>query len=156
MHQLEIDGFRADEILHQELGVTAELPLLNHLMFMVTFGNSSADIDKLVAALTTLAQKYYQPNFSPYSANPMPFSGSDWVLSPRDAFFAPSEALPLKETINRISAELVCPYPPGIPVLMPGEIITVEAVEYLQAVIAAGGMVTGCADSSLVTLQVVS
>ena len=156
MEQLDIDGFTADEILHQELGVTAELPLLNHLMFMVTFGNSSEDIDKLVAALTTLAQKHYQADVSPSHGNPMPFSCSDCVMSPRDAFFAPSEALPLKEAINRISAELVCPYPPGIPVLMPGELITVEAVEYLQAVIAVGGMITGGGDSSLATLQVVS
>jgi arginine decarboxylase len=63
--------------------------------------------------------------------------------------------VPIAQAIGQISAELVCPYPPGIPVLVPGEVITGEAIEYLQQILAVGGMVTGCADSSLQTVNIV-
>ncbi|NES84447.1 MAG: aminotransferase class I/II-fold pyridoxal phosphate-dependent enzyme, partial [Moorea sp. SIO2B7] len=53
--QLGLSGFEADEILHQQLGVTAELPMLQNLTFMISFGNTHADIDNLVAALTQIA-----------------------------------------------------------------------------------------------------
>ncbi|MCZ0899137.1 arginine decarboxylase, partial [Microcoleus sp. HI-ES] len=56
---------------------------------------------------------------------------------------------------DRPCAELICPYPPGIPVLMPGEIITPAAVDYLQQILAAGGKITGCSDTNLQTLKVV-
>ncbi|WP_418006774.1 hypothetical protein [Nostoc piscinale] len=74
---------------------------------------------------------------------------------PGQRFFAPSETLSIEQTIDRICAEIVCPYPPGIPVLMPGEIITKAALAYLQQIQAMGGIISGCADSSLQTLKVV-
>ncbi|MFS8119637.1 MAG: arginine decarboxylase, partial [Microcoleus sp.] len=76
-------------------------------------------------------------------------------LSPREAFFSPSETVAADKAVDRISAELICPYPPGIPVLMPGEIITQEALEYLQQILASGGKITGCSDPRLQTLKIV-
>jgi arginine decarboxylase len=81
--------------------------------------------------------------------------GNRMHISPREAFFAATETLPIQETTERICAEIVCPYPPGIPVLMPGEIITHTALEYLQQIQLMGGFISGCADSSLKTLKVV-
>ena len=75
-------------------------------------------------------------------------------ISPREAFFAVSEILPLSQTSDRICTEIVCPYPPGIPILMPGELITPAALEYLQQIQSMGGFITGCADTSLKTLKV--
>jgi lysine decarboxylase len=77
------------------------------------------------------------------------------VVSPRDAFFAPHRTLPVEEAIGLVSAELVAPYPPGIPVLAPGERITRAAVEGLQQVLADGTQVRYAADCTLRTLQVV-
>jgi arginine decarboxylase len=51
---------------------------------------------------------------------------------------------------------MICPYPPGIPIIAPGELLTSEIVGYLQQVAAAGGMVEGAGDESLATLRVVS
>ncbi|NJR62084.1 MAG: arginine decarboxylase, partial [Cyanobacteria bacterium CRU_2_1] len=77
------------------------------------------------------------------------------LLTPRQAFFAPSVTVPIEQAIDQISAELICPYPPGIPVLFPGDIIVAEAIDYLQEVLAAGGTITGCSDPSLQTLKIV-
>jgi len=155
---LGLTGFEADEQLHQTLGVTAELPSLRHLTFIISLGNTDADIDRLIAAFTALATA--APSPCPLNPiRPQWFKGTEPellpALSPRDAFFAPSESVAIAQAPNRISAELVCPYPPGIPVLLPGERITADAIANLQAILLAGGIITGCADPSLHTLKVV-
>ncbi|MEL6579143.1 MAG: aminotransferase class I/II-fold pyridoxal phosphate-dependent enzyme [Cyanobacteria bacterium J06621_12] len=160
--RLGITGFEADEILHEEYGVTCELPLLQHLTFIISLGNTSADIEKLIQACKSLAQLTTKSS-PPYSISSFPHSPSfltkfaltpnPLTVSPREAYFAPTEAIPLNEARDRLCGELICPYPPGIPLLMPGETITVEAIEYLKQIVTAGGTVTGCNDLTLATIQ---
>lgn len=153
---LGLTGFTADEILHKQKAVTAELPTAKTLTFVVTFGNTIEDIEALLIALTELTQEaaYHTTRFSKLSCLP-PLSK---CFSPRTAFFAQKQVLPLTETIGKISAELVCPYPPGIPVLMPGQIITKEALDYLKQVLTLGNNISirGCSDASLNQLQVMA
>jgi arginine decarboxylase len=78
------------------------------------------------------------------------------VLAPRDAFFAANETVPAGRAIGRVSAELIAPYPPGVPVLAPGELITAEALDALREVYADGGRIAYAADPTLGTLQVIS
>jgi lysine decarboxylase len=78
------------------------------------------------------------------------------VLAPREAFFAPNETVAAHAAVGRISAELVAPYPPGIPVLAPGELITSAALAALREVAADGGRIAYAADPSLGTFQVVA
>jgi arginine decarboxylase len=77
------------------------------------------------------------------------------VLAPREAFFAPNETVPAAAAVGRVSAELIAPYPPGVPVLAPGELITAAAVEALREVAADGGRIAYAADPSLRTFQVI-
>ncbi len=153
--QLGIDGFAADEILHCQLGVTAELPMLQHLTFIISLGNTETDIEKLMQGFATLSAKYgdRSPNLS-LPTFPQFSLISNNQISPRQAFFAPSQTLPLEQTIDRISTELICPYPPGIPVLMPGEKISASSLNFLQKILAAGGSITGCSDTTLKTIRV--
>ncbi len=154
---LGISGFTADEILCQN-HVIAELPTLRHITFIISLGNTLNDINQLVKAFIDLSEQaklnYQELKSIDFPSLPasvcLPVS-----LSPRQAFFAQTETLPVKQAINRISAELVCPYPPGIPLLMPGEIITTAVVEYLEEILALGGKITGCSDFSFTTLKVV-
>ena len=174
---LGLTGYQADEILHEQLGVTAELPGLQHLTFIISLGNTAADIDRLVSGFSRLAQDYATPPVSPLfkggwggsMVSPEGWGGSmlsseGWggsiahpisALTPREAFFAPRETLPIAATVGRISAELVCPYPPGIPVLIPGEAIAQNSLEFLQKILANGGTITGCSQPDLTTLKVV-
>lgn len=161
---LGITGYEADEILHQELGVTAELPSLHHLTFIVSLGNTPQDIDQLITGVTTLSHRCQPPGVkSPL--HELPAHGTGYsptnhclpaVLTPREAFFAPTEIVPVQEAIDRISAECLCPYPPGIPVVIPGERITQAALEGLRQAVDLGGMVTGGADPQLGMLRVIS
>jgi arginine decarboxylase len=154
---LGLSGYEADEILHRQLGVTAELPCLRQLTFIVSLGNTPADIEQLVRAFTTLAEKgkRQEAGLSQAGAPVLPCSPDPPPLTPREAFFAETETLQSEQACHKISAEIVCPYPPGVPVLMPGEIITIAALDYLQRVLSSGGTITGCEDPSLQTLKVV-
>ena len=134
--------------------MTAEFPSLQHLTFIISLGNTQADIDRLVQALITLSTLEKSSIQKPPAIVKLQDSKCS-LLSPRQAFFAPSETLAIAQTVDRISAELVCPYPPGIPVLLPGEQISGAAITDLQEILAAGGVISGCADSSLKTLRVV-
>jgi arginine decarboxylase len=78
------------------------------------------------------------------------------ALPPRDAFFAPNETVPASVAVGRVSAELIAPYPPGVPVLAPGELITTDAVAALREVAADGGRIAYAADPSLSTFQVIA
>jgi arginine/lysine/ornithine decarboxylase len=78
------------------------------------------------------------------------------AILPRDAFFGPAEQVPAERAVGRIAAETLSPYPPGVPVVAPGEVITTEIVDYLRSGIAHGFLVPDAADSSLDTLRVVA
>lgn len=78
------------------------------------------------------------------------------VLAPREAFFAPNETVPAGAAVGRVSAELIAPYPPGVPVLAPGELITSAALDALLEARADGGRIAYAADPTLATLQVIS
>ena len=176
---LGITGFAADEILHSQFGVTAELPMPQHLTFIISLGNTESDIDNLVKGFTFLAGREFgnglcsgfngfngwmfkekakskKEDFAhpslPHSPSPTPPLSP---ISPREAFFSRTETVAADKAVDRLSAELICPYPPGIPVLMPGEVITSKALEYLQQIQAAGGKITGCSDPNIQTLKVV-
>ncbi|MEH2226545.1 aminotransferase class I/II-fold pyridoxal phosphate-dependent enzyme [Nostoc sp.] len=155
---LGLTGFEADEILDEKFAVTAEFASLQHLTFIISLGNTPADIEQLVQGFTTLAKEYRRSNLTVKNQVWLNLDRTlDYALelSPREAFFAVSEILPLTQTNKRICAEIVCPYPPGIPVLMPGEVITKPVLEYLQQIQAMGGFISGCNDISLKTLKVV-
>ncbi len=152
--QLGITGFEADEILHQQLGVTCELPLLHHLTFIISLGNTPEDIQKLIQGCTTLAKITISSQPLAISPQPLTINPQPSAISPRDAYFLPTNTIPFWQASDRLSGELICPYPPGIPVLMPGEKITPQTIDYLQQVLAAGGTVTGCNDPTLKTIQV--
>ena len=146
---LGLTGFEADEQL-LAMGVAAELPAMLHLTFILSIGTADREIDRLVQGWRQLASRLGTNPRLRLNLPPLPFA----PLTPRDAFFAERESVSIAAAIDRISAEIVCPYPPGIPLLLPGEQITREAIDYLQQVIDAGGIVTGC-DVDRGTVQVV-
>ncbi len=116
-----LSGYEADEILHQELGVTCELPSFQNLTFIISLGNTKADIDRLVTGLVNLSDRR-QVNLPTNHETKLDLQVTDFSIpvSPRDAFFAQKNCLPIEKSVGYISAELLCPYPPGIPVLIPG------------------------------------
>jgi len=108
-------------------------------------------VERLVDAVVEIASRAgTTPPGSRRAVPPSPIH-----LTPREAFMAPHRAVAREAAVGRACAEVVCPYPPGIPVLIPGEIVTREALDFLCETLEEGGRLQGCADPTLATIRVV-
>lgn len=158
--ELGITGFTTENFLI-EMGIVPEVSSFENVTFIISLGNNESDINALVKVFKKIndiprSRKYEMITSNIISKIIFNYQPDNrLVISPREAFFATSEILPLEKTVDRICAENICPYPPGIPILMPGERITKSALDYLQQVQDLGGVITGCLDASCHTLKVV-
>lgn len=152
---LNLTGFAADEILIERLGVVAELPSMRHLTFIISLGNTLADIDRLVRASIELATNHPQDKCLELRSIELPRILTSMAITPRQADRARHLSVSIDDAVGKISAESICPYPPGIPVLIPGEIITSEAVDYLRQILDFEGEIVGCSDPDLETILIV-
>lgn len=136
-------------------GMPVEMADRDTVVAMVTLADTPAGIEDLAIVLAESVTRHRA------RARPVVTSGV-WavdpvvVTSPREAFFARRESVPIARAVGRVSAELVAPYPPGIPVLAPGEEVTPAVVEALRAAGAAGSRIAYAADPTVRTLDVVA
>lgn len=136
-------------------GVPVEQADRDMLVPIITMLDDESTIDRLCGVIERAAQDAAD------TARPTATS-SVWTapippseMSPRAAFFAPHEVVPAQRAVGRVSAEMIAPYPPGIPVLAPGELITETALDVLAEVAAGGARIAYARDASLRTLEVV-
>src|SRR3954462_12359199 len=150
-------GYQALDWIRAEHSIDFELVDHRRIMPLVSFAHGEPEVDRLVRALRDLVDKNQDRDGSDVPQLPSrPEIRSEQAMLPRDAFFSKSELVPYKDAIGRVGAELVTPYPPGIPAVAPGELYTEENVSYLQAFVEAGGFVEGAADPKLQKLRVVA
>ncbi len=159
VHGLGLTGFDAEHALRERFALQPEMSDLVGVVCLVTIGDTAASIDRLVAAFATLSAERRGATEAPVDAA-LRSSGAivapgEQALTPRDAFFAPSRPVPLAGAVGEVSAELVIPYPPGIPVLAPGDVISAEKVDYLRHGAARGMYLSGPIDPRLATVRVV-
>jgi arginine/lysine/ornithine decarboxylase len=154
---LGMTGYQAEDVLRNRFGVGPEMSDLVGVVCLITIGDTEASIQRLVEAFTTLSREHYRgvDGRADRRSSGAAVAAAELAMSPRDAFFSPSRAIPLGEASGEISTELVIPYPPGIPVLAPGEVITTEKVDYLAEGITHGMYISGPADPLLRTIRVV-
>jgi arginine decarboxylase len=153
-------GWQLESILRDDYRIAVEAADPLNIVLNVTYGDSREDVKKLVCALADYAARFRERAIGAAVRGREhlliklpPFTRQ--VLSPHDAFFARSAPLPLRECVGRVSAEIVTPYPPGIPVLGPGEEIGPQTVDYLAEASAQQMHVHGPEDTALRTLRVV-
>lgn len=151
--ELELTGFEIEEILIRNYGHYAEMATLENVLFLITLGTTWAGIRHLVAALKRIAHRPRPERSLP--AIPFPDQPRQ-VLTPREVFFSQQRrTLPVRDAIGKVSAETISAYPPGSAVVVAGEEITAEVVEFLRAVQGHGGVLKGASDPDFVTIQVV-
>lgn len=150
-----VSGFDVEERL-VAAGVPVEMADRDTLVPVVTVADDEGTVGRLVTAvLGAVAGLPAGPPRQPLPSAPWSVEAPT-VLTPRDAFFAPHRTVPAPDAVGRVSAELVAPYPPGVPVLAPGELVTAEALDALRTAHAAGARIAYAADPTLGTLQVVA
>jgi len=136
-------------------GISLEMADRDVLVPMVTLSDDESSVARLVDTLVAAIGKH---RGEPRQAVP----AAAWTVEPvtatdpRSAFFARHETVPAAAAVGRVSAELIAPYPPGVPVLAPGEVISAAALNALQATLADGGRIAYAADPALTTIQVIA
>lgn len=151
---LGISGFDAEKWLRESHNIEVELSDLYNILCIITPGDTEEDASTLVSALKELTEKLKQDG----ARDPITVMLPDipvLSITPRDAFYAETEVIPIDETVGRTIAEFIMVYPPGIPIFIPGEIITKENIEYIKTNIEAGLPVQGPEDYDLRHLRVI-
>jgi len=155
---LGISGRELQARLNRDHGVQPELGGSCHVLCIVTVGNVENDLVRLVRAVRSVAEsrpRRVATTTHPGSAHALLAIEPEVVMTPRDAFFSPAAVCSAAAAVGRVCAEVVTPYPPGIPALMPGERITRSLLDELLVVSAAGCPISA-ADPTLATLRVVA
>ncbi len=157
-------GYEAEEILRRRYNVQVELADLFNMLALFTIGTSQEAADALVSGVSELAREDRPLDiFSPSGVLERRLKSSSYLLPsipptrmlPRDAFLAETEFVPFRTSKGRICAEVITPYPPGIPVISPGEELTTEIIEYLLLEKRAGTKMQGPYDDELKFIRVV-
>jgi arginine decarboxylase len=157
VRSLGISGYQAGDWLRAGCQVDIGSTDACRISARLTHGDDDATVDRLIDALRRLVAA--APSLERQAPVDLPAPRSlelDSVMLPRDAFFARVEQVPVAEAAGRIAAEMVSPYPPGVPVLAPGERISQDALDYLTSGVAAGMLIPDAADPKLQTVRVVA
>ena len=133
--------------------IQTEFGDIANLLAYVSVGDRPKDIERLVAALAEIRRNYRK---DPSKTLKMEYIDPVVVCGPQDAFYAEKESLPIAKSCGRICSEFVMCYPPGIPILAPGEQITEEILTYIRYAKKKGCQITGPEDMSIQYLNVMT
>lgn len=152
---LGLTGIEAGELL-RENGLAVELVDRNNVIFLLTYADDNDEIKSIIDKITKIFCMIKEQNkpalgFSDHCQMPP----AQQILSARRAFYADTEEIAFSEAAGRISAEQISFYPPGIPVIIPGELVTDEVLIYCQRMLALRLPVSGPQDGGLTKIQVV-
>ena len=127
-----LSGKRLESILEIDFGIEVESASDIGVLILCNIGNKHSDFKYLADSLEKIASTHYQDIYYLENRKHMPMLEPQIKMSLRDAFYAEKERVPKEEAIGRISAEVVAECPPGISILLPGELITKEHLPYLN------------------------
>ncbi|MFQ5455892.1 MAG: aminotransferase class I/II-fold pyridoxal phosphate-dependent enzyme [Nitrospirota bacterium] len=138
-----ISGYEVAKILNREYNIQVEMADPFHILVIVSIGDRRDDLIHLVSALKDIADKYYAKAKSLILDHILIIPEQEQLLSPREAFFSGHEYVELEKGVNRVNSDIITVYPPGIAILIPGEIIYKEIIEYIKKVLQLGAIVDG-------------
>ncbi len=126
---LGISGYEMETILRRDYGIQVELSDLYNIILLITIGDNRDTVDRLLCAMRDIADRRTIKNVVKYCP-PLPAIPTMEVL-PREAFYSATKVVPLADAEGEVSAEIIMAYPPGIPLVCPGELLTREIIEYV-------------------------
>lgn len=136
--------------LAERYGVQAELWNNDSILFILGMGDTLSSLRELEAALESIAGQGYSD-----VALPSLPSIPQQVLTPREAYFSSKRVVKLEDSVGQVCGETLAPYPPGIPVVVPGEMITREIVDYIRWSISGGAHWQSTTDPALKMIMVI-
>lgn len=165
LKDLGINGYDLEETLRYKYNIQVELSNYYGVLLICTIGNEKDDFDKFLCAIKSIVEDLSgdknndldksEDNVTKLMKLNYPDLIPQKIISPREAFYSDKKAVLLKESIGKISGEYIIPYPPGISLTSPGEIITQEVIDYILACKQYGMHVSGLKDSSLEIIEII-
>ena len=153
VHTLSVGlaGIEVYDLLRDEYDIQIEFGDIGNILAYLSVGDRKQDVERLISALAEIRRRFGKSGAGMLSHE---YINPTVALSPRRAFYAEKESLPLEQTCGRICSEFVMCYPPGIPILAPGELITAEIIEYIKYAKEKGCSMTGTEDINIERLNV--
>ena len=155
VHTLDIGlaGIEVYDILRDEYDIQIEFGDIGNILAYLSIGDRPQEVERLVSALAEIKRRYRTDGTGLLSQE---YIDPVVATSPQEAFYAPKKSLPLRETVGMVCSEFVMCYPPGIPILAPGERITKEILNYIEYAKAKGCSMTGPEDPDILHLNVLA
>ena len=144
-------GVEVYDILRDEYDIQIEFGDIANFLAYVSVGDRPKDIERLVAALSEIRRNYRKDPTKMLKAD---YIAPQVIYPPQEAFYAEKETMPIKEAKGRVAGEFVMCYPPGIPVLAPGEQITADIIDYIRYAKKKGCQMTGTVDMNVTNINV--
>ncbi|MFC4601940.1 aminotransferase class I/II-fold pyridoxal phosphate-dependent enzyme [Cohnella hongkongensis] len=155
VRHLGITGYDAENWLREHYKLEVELSDMYNILCLITPGDDEASIGILIEALRALSEAYYAKSKEIAEVDVVIPEIPHLALTPRDAFYGETERVPFKESAGRIIAEFIYVYPPGIPILLPGEVISQDNIDYIVDHLEVGLPVKGPEDRSVTHVKVI-
>ena len=153
--KLGITGYDLDMILSEEYHIQMEMSDLYSVLAVGSFGDTKENMEYLIKTLKEISKKYYGKGNKKSDFIDIPPIPKQ-VLSPREAFYDSKISIPIEDSVGKISGEFLMAYPPGIPILCPGEIITKEIINYVKTLKVTGLYVQGTEDPEVEKIKIVN
>ena len=147
-----LTGIEVYDLLRDEYDIQIEFGDIGNILAYISIGDRIQDIERLVGALEDIKRLYQKDSHDLYCGN---FIKPEIILSPQKAFYAQKEQVDIHSAAGNICAELVMCYPPGIPILIPGERITEDIIEYILYAKEKGCSLQGTVDPLVNYIQVI-
>lgn len=145
-------GIEVFDLLQEEYDIQIEFGDIGNFLAVVTAGDRAFEIERLVSALAEIKRRYSKDRSNMLTHE---YIDPDVVLTPQKAFYSEKRSVPLREGVHHISGEFVMCYPPGIPILAPGERITEEIIDYIIYAKEKGSVLTGPKDMKVEHINIV-
>lgn len=153
VRNLNLSGLEVYDLLYEKFNVQVELGDLYNILALISIGTTKEDVDRLIQSLDMISKLYKKTkkfnDIKINSINPV------LKLNPREAFYKPKEIVLLEGSIGKVSGESIMAYPPGIPIVTPGEIITKEIIEYIKTLKENNAYLSDMQDKTLKTIVVI-
>ncbi|HIR13423.1 MAG TPA: aminotransferase class V-fold PLP-dependent enzyme [Candidatus Choladousia intestinavium] len=154
VHTLDIGlaGIEVYDILRDDYDIQIEFGDLGNMLAYLSIGDRKQEVERLLSALADIKRRYQKDKTGMLSQE---YISPKVVMTPQESFYAEKESLPVTEAAGRVCSEFVMCYPPGIPILAPGEEITDKIIEYILYAKEKGCSMTGPEDEKIERLNVV-
>ena len=149
--EIGLAGIEVYDILRDEYDIQIEFGDIGNILAYISVGDRNLDLERLVSSLAEIKRRYAKDKSRIYNHE---YINPQVALSPQKAFYAPKLNVPISDSAGHISSEFVMCYPPGIPILAPGELITKEILDYIDYCKEKGCFLTGTEDSKIEKINV--